>query len=294
MDVAPVQTGDRAGSSTAGAAPELHRVRLVSVILPAFNEVGNIGRCLTSTSKVFEAANIPLELVLVDDGSTDGTVEVARKTQVDYGQLCIISHGINRGKTATIKTGLAASKGDTVCIMDADLQYDSNDLVKLVLLIDRGFDAANGWRKTRNDGWGKTLPSRFFNWLMRQAFHSDIHDFNSGIKAFRRAVLENIRLEGDAHRFLLPLVKESGGGIAEIEVHHSPRTHGMSKFGPIRMLTGTVDLIGFKAKTTFGWTAVTPVSRFWRVFRYTIWQRVRNLGPTTRGEEARKTASAES
>jgi len=247
----------------------------VSVLLPAYDEQDNIVECLKTTSRAFERTNDELELIVIDDGSADQTAERARDTTINYGVVRVLVHQFNRGKTAAIKTGFEASRGQLIGLMDADLQYDPEDLVRLVGLIKNGYGAVSGWRRSRRDHWSKTIPSRLFNWMTRQTFGLDFKDFNSGVKAFSRDALMSIQLEGDAHRFLVPLANMHGFRVVEIPVSHFPRRAGHSKFGPLRMMTGTVDLMGLKAKMTFGWDAITPFSTPWRFLRYEVWRHIK-------------------
>jgi glycosyltransferase involved in cell wall biosynthesis len=217
----------------------------LSIIVPAYNEVENIPDLLEETAQVISNQKRDWEVVLVDDGSTDGTYEVATNLTPNYPFLKVTRNRTNMGKTEAILTGLANSKGRFVAILDADLQYLPEDLPKLVEMIHEGYDMVTGWKVGR---YSKQLVSTIYNQLSRWLFKVPVHDQNS-IKVMRRAVLEELHLRKDWHRYIVALAVDRGYSVAEVKVQLHPRKKGYQKYaGKGRVLVGLLDLVAVKSQ----------------------------------------------
>ena len=246
----------------------------VSVIFPAHNEEENIAEELRQCARAVATTPWKWEFIVVDDGSTDSTVEVVSRIRLDGIDVRLLRQATNAGKTMALRTGVQAARGSIIAIMDADLQYDARDLVRAVELVHDGWDGVNGWRAHRQDDWGRRYPSLIFNWLIRLAFHLRIRDANSGLKAFRAEALRRIPLEGDAHRLLIPLVSAAGFRITEIPVRHYARPHGTSKYGVLRLVNGTVSVVGLRLIFALGWNPNGVIPRAWRFVHYRLWSKI--------------------
>ena len=217
----------------------------ISVIVPAYNEAVNVPSLVEEFDK-FIKKHKNYEVILVDDGSEDGTSEIAKEHKRPY--LKIIQHKRNRGKTHAILSGTKVAKGKIIVIFDADLQFDPDDIPKLIKLISNGADIATGWKQGHYD---KKFVSNIYNFWARHLFQLNIHDMNS-IKALRKEVLETIPLRKDWHRYIVPLAKEEGYKIAEVRVKLRPRKYGTPKYQQkSRILIGLFDLLAVKFQLTF-------------------------------------------
>ena len=225
----------------------------LSVVIPVYNEGENIGPLLIKLTKSLE--ELAWEVIVVDDGSTDHSYQAASDFAIHEPRVKILRHRRNKGKTATIKTGLKHAQGNLIAIIDADLQYDPADIPKLLKPILKGeADAVNGWRVKRRDSNTRILASKVYNWLVRKFFGLSVHDNNSGLKVFRREALEEVIpiLRRDFHRYILPLLHYHGYEVAEIPVTHYPRKSGKSKYlSTKRLFTGFFDLITLKFLLVF-------------------------------------------
>jgi glycosyltransferase involved in cell wall biosynthesis len=214
----------------------------VSVIVPAYNEAPNISLLLDELYKVLPK---DYEVIIIDDGSNDGTLVEAEKAKSKYPSLKVTKHHRNQGKTQAIITGGQIASGEILVIFDADLQFAPTDIRRLVEKIDEGFDMCVGWKKGKYEKW---LVSSIYNYLARKIFRLKVHDINA-VKAFRREVMEDIELRKDWHRYLVPLAADRGYKIAEIPVKLYPRRFGEPKYqGSFRVLIGLFDLmaVGFQ------------------------------------------------
>jgi glycosyltransferase involved in cell wall biosynthesis len=217
----------------------------ISVIVPAYNEAVNIPFLVEEFDK-FIKKHKDYEVILVDDGSEDGTSEIAKEHKRPY--LKVIKHKRNLGKTDAILSGTKAARGDTLVIFDADLQFDPNDIPKLVKLIANGADIATGWKQGHYE---KKFVSSIYNFWARRLFQLNVHDMNS-IKALKKEVMETIPLRKDWHRYIVPLAKEEGFKIAEVPVKLRPRKYGTPKYQQkSRILIGLFDLMAVKFQLTF-------------------------------------------
>lgn len=183
------------------------------------------------------------EILFVDDGSTDGSVRVMQELRGRDRRVKIIRFRRNFGKSAALSVGFANAGGDIIVTMDADLQDDPDEIPGLVNEIKKGFDLVSGWKKKRRDPISKTIPSRFFNFVTSLITGIRIHDFNCGLKAYRKEVAKEVRIYGELHRYIPVLAHGLGYKIGEVPVRHHPRKYGRTKFGAGRFWKGFLDLV---------------------------------------------------
>jgi glycosyltransferase involved in cell wall biosynthesis len=220
----------------------------VSVVVPAYNEVENIAPLMEEFSQMFSQSKTWGEVILVDDGSTDGTYLKARESQHKYRFLRVMSHRRNLGLTQALMTGFSRARGRILIFWPADLQYLPRDIPKLVKRIDNGYDVVCGWKQ---GSYGlKRLVSLIYNLLSRMVFRIKVHDLNS-VKAFRREVMDDVPLRKDWHRYMVVMAAEKGYNIGEVKVEVYPRKFGQSKFGFWRIPIGFLDLLSVKFQLSF-------------------------------------------
>lgn len=212
----------------------------LTFVIPAYNEEKTIEPLVEGIVKYSTPHDI--QIILIDDGSTDQTFSVMKKTQDKYPQVEIIKLRRNFGKSRALSTGFSKAVGDIVITMDADLQDDPKEIPRMIETIEEGYDVVCGWKKNRLDPWHKTFPSKVYNGIVRIIFKVKLHDINTGFKAFRKEVIQNISLYGEMHRLIAILASEMGFKVTEIPVEHHPRKYGKSKFGINRFFHGIVDV----------------------------------------------------
>jgi glycosyltransferase involved in cell wall biosynthesis len=183
------------------------------------------------------------EIIFIDDGSSDGTGEVLEQLHHESPSIGIIRFRTNMGKSAALSQGFKACNGDVVVTIDSDLQDDPAEIPALLETLDHGFHVVSGWKAKRKDPLSKTLPSRLYNWVTRMASGLPLHDFNCGLKIYRREVLNEIQVYGQMHRFLPVLAHWRGFRIGEMKVQHRPRRFGRSKYGFSRFTAGLLDFL---------------------------------------------------
>jgi glycosyltransferase involved in cell wall biosynthesis len=215
----------------------------LSIIVPAFNERDSLAKLLSGIKKVVTPLNMTVEVIVVDDGSTDGTAEELRKLKQKYSFLKAIIFRKNFGKSAALSEGFKNAKGIISITMDADLQDDPAEIPNLIKKLNEGYDLVSGWKKKRFDPLTKRISSRFFNFVTSKFTGIQIHDFNCGLKAYRSEVIKTINVYGEMHRFLPVFAHWQGFKVGEIIVQHHRREHGKSKFGIRRFFNGFMDLI---------------------------------------------------
>ncbi|MBU4366505.1 MAG: glycosyltransferase family 2 protein [Verrucomicrobia bacterium] len=215
----------------------------ISVIVPVYNEVENVERLCAKLHASLDRLGRTYELILVDDGSRDGTWEKLKEQASSVPHLRLVRLRRNFGQTAAMSAGMHQAKGEIMVTLDADLQNDPDDIPLLLERIDRGADVVSGWRKDRKDPFiHRRLPSLIANALISRVTGVPIHDFGCTLKAYRREVLENVQLYGEMHRFIPALASWVGGTVDEVVVRHSPREFGKSKYGLSRIVRVVLDL----------------------------------------------------
>lgn len=215
----------------------------LSIIIPAYNEKDSLPKLLQQISAQIASLNLEYEIIVLDDGSTDGTDEILRELKRNHEELRAFIFRKNYGKSAALSEGFKQARGERVITMDADLQDDPAEIPNLLKKLDEGFDLVSGWKKKRHDPITKKLPSRLFNFVTSLLSGISIHDFNCGLKAYRKEVLETIHIYGELHRFIPVIAHWQGFRVGEIPVQHHPRRFGKSKFGINRFFHGFLDLI---------------------------------------------------
>lgn len=226
----------------------------ISVVVPLYNEEESLPELLAWIDRVAAAHAFTYEAILVDDGSSDGSWAVVERLAAQYPTLRGICFSRNYGKSAALYCGFAAARGEVVITMDADLQDSPEEIPALRrMILEEGYDLVSGWKKKRHDPIGKRWPSKFFNWTARAATGIRLHDFNCGLKAYRRKVVKSIEVYGEMHRFIPVLARQAGfRRIGEKVVDHHARKYGHSKFGLERMVKGYLDLISVLFMSHFG------------------------------------------
>jgi len=216
----------------------------ISVVIPLLNEEESLPE-LAAKLEV-ELTNLvknSYEVIFVDDGSTDNSFGVIKELNNSNKKFKAIRFRRNYGKSAALAVGFKRAKGEIVITMDADLQDDPSEIKNLVSKLKEGFDLVSGWKKTRHDPINKTLPSKFFNFVTSITSGIKLHDFNCGLKAYRKEVVKSLKVYGEMHRYMPALAHLDGFKVAEIPVKHHPRIYGKSKFGASRFVKGFLDLI---------------------------------------------------
>ena len=227
----------------------------ISVIVPLFNEDESLKELCDWIARVMQANNFSYEVILVDDGSNDNSWNVIEKLSNGNPNVKGIKFRRNYGKSAALNEGFNACKGDVVITMDADLQDSPDEIPGLYNMITvEGYDLVSGWKKKRHDPISKTIPSKFFNWTTSQMSGIyNLHDFNCGLKAYKGAVVKNIEVYGEMHRYIPLIAKWAGfSKIGEKVVAHQARKYGTTKFGLERFINGFLDLLSITFVSRFG------------------------------------------
>jgi glycosyltransferase involved in cell wall biosynthesis len=214
-----------------------------SVIVPLFNEEESLKELHHQIRSTFNRINARYEIIFVDDGSTDSSFKVLRDLRGSDRHIQVIRFRRNFGKSAALAVGFEKAVGDIVITMDADLQDDPAEIPALARKIGDGYDLVSGWKKRRKDPISKTIPSKFFNSVTSMMTGIKIHDFNCGLKAYRRDVVKNVKVYGELHRYVPVLAHWEGFRVGELPVQHRPRKYGKTKFGLGRFWKGFLDLI---------------------------------------------------
>lgn len=224
----------------------------VSLVLPVYNEEDNIHLVHQEVKQALEALERTYEIIYVDDGSRDRSPEHLTQIAAQDPTVTVIRFRRNFGQTAALAAGIERSQGDIIVFMDADLQNDPRDIGRLLEKLDEGYDVASGWRKHRQDKLiTRKLPSMAANGLISRVTGVHLHDYGCTLKAYRREVIESVRLYGEMHRFIPVYAYWSGARIAELPVNHRARQYGRSKYGLRRILRVPLDLITVKFLGTY-------------------------------------------
>lgn len=219
----------------------------LSIVVPIFNEKENIAPLYARVRAAADALGFPWELVLVDDGSRDGSSEAMDAIAEADARVTVIHFVRNYGQTAAMMAGMDHARGEIIVPMDGDLQNDPADIAKLLAKLDEGYDVVSGWRKDRQDhAIKRNLPSRLANNLISRVSGVHLHDYGCSLKAYRREVLDGVKLYGEMHRFVPIYAAWNGARVTEIPVTHHPRLHGESKYGLERVVKVVLDLIVVK------------------------------------------------
>lgn len=217
----------------------------ISLVIPVFNEAKNLPLLVAEIKKNLGRKNY--ELILVDDGSLDKSVEVLEKLVKNNPRLKAIILRKNFGQTAALAAGFDQAQGEIIVTMDGDLQQDPKDIIKIIKKINQGFDVVSGWRFRRQDKFlSRKMPSVIANWVISKVTGVRLHDYGCSLKGYRKEVVENLNLYGEMHRFIPALATWQGAKIAEIKVNHRARKHGISKYGISRTIRVILDLLTVK------------------------------------------------
>ncbi len=226
----------------------------LSIVVPLYNEEESLPELVAWIDRVATEHKLTYEVIMIDDGSTDRSWEVVEQLAAQYDTVRGIAFRRNYGKSAALYCGFDAAVGEVVVTMDADLQASPDEIPELRrMILAEGYDLVSGWKKKRYDPIGKRWPSKFFNGTARLASGIKLHDFNCGLKAYRKKVVKSIEVYGEMHRFIPILAKQAGfKRIGEKVVEHRARKYGYSKFGLERMVKGYLDLISVMFMSHFG------------------------------------------
>jgi glycosyltransferase involved in cell wall biosynthesis len=218
-----------------------------SVVVPMHNEEGNVEPIAQKLLAAMRSLDDSFELIFVDDGSSDATFVRLSRLAAIHPEICVIRLKRNFGQTPALVAGFDRAVGEIILAMDGDLRSDPDDIPILLEKLDEGFDVVNGWRRDRDhEGWLRTFPSRVANRWLAQISGVSIHDFGSTFKAYRREVIEGLRLFGEQHRYIPVLAAWQGARIAEVPVKDLPRQFGKSHYGIGRMFRVPFDLLSLK------------------------------------------------
>lgn len=216
----------------------------LSIVVPVYNEVEIVEDLAERTYAALEGVTVGYEVVIVDDGSRDGTGALLKQLRARYPRLRVIHLRRNFGQAAAMSAGFDAARGAIIVTMDGDLQNDPRDIPRLIEKMDEGYDVVSGWRANRQDPFlSRRLPSMMANWLIGKVTGVRLHDTGCTLKAYRREMLEDVHLYGEMHRFIPALASVQGGRMAELKVAHNARTRGRSKYNIFRVFRVVLDLI---------------------------------------------------
>jgi len=256
---------------------------MISIIIPCYNEAQNLERLISQVILAMSSLARPYEVIVVDDGSTDKSVEVLKKITSNIPFLKIVALKRNYGQTAAMMAGIDYSKGDIIIPLDADLQNDPDDIPSLLAKIDEGFDVVSGWRKNRRDNAiMRNFPSFVANKLISWISGLHLNDYGCSLKAYRREVIKDVRLYGEMHRFIPIYASWLGAKVTEIPVSNHPRVYGSSKYGLERSIKVILDLIVVKFLASFAHKPIYLFGGFgfsalltaFSVGLYTLWLKI--------------------
>ena len=235
----------------------------ISIVVPVYNELENIEGLVEEIDSVLEKLKLESEILIVDDGSSDGTFEKLETIFPRFKRLRVIHFRKNFGQTSGLVAGFDHALGEIIISMDGDGQNDPADIPKLLQKIHEGYDIVSGWRRVRKDKLvSRRIPSIIANRIISSATGVKLHDYGCSLKAFRREVIQNTNLYGEMHRFIPAVASWMGVKLAEIEVNHRPRLRGTSKYGISRTIRVVLDLITVKFLLSFS-TRPIQIFGFW-------------------------------
>lgn len=218
----------------------------ISLVIPVFNEEESLPPLAKSIHEAMTPFAGRYECIYVDDGSTDGSVQVLKGLKASYPETRIVTFRRNFGQTAALSAGFEHARGNIIVTLDADLQNDPADIPLLIAKLNEGYDLVSGWRKERKDPFIRRLPSLVANRLISRVTGVNLHDSGCTLKAYRKEVAQSLRLYGEMHRFIPALASWMGVSLVEMPVRHHPRTLGKSKYGLSRLFRVLLDLITVK------------------------------------------------
>ncbi len=226
----------------------------VSIVIPLFNEVESLPELADWIVRVCKGNELNYEIIFVDDGSNDGSWAEIERLGVGNSNIKGIKFRRNYGKSAALHRGFLAAKGDVVITMDGDLQDNPDEIPDLYsMIVNDGYDLVSGWKRKRFDPITKRIPSKFFNRTARAVTGIKLHDFNCGLKAYKKDVIKNIEVYGEMHRYIPVIAKQAGFiSIGEKVVQHRKREYGVTKFGWDRYIKGYLDLVSITFISRFG------------------------------------------
>lgn len=226
----------------------------ISIVVPLLNEEESLPELVAWIDRVMKANQLTYEIMMIDDGSTDTSWQVVQQLATQNPNIRGVKFRRNYGKSAALNEGFSRVKGDVVITMDADLQDSPDEVPELHrMVMEDGFDVVSGWKKKRHDPLNKTIPSKFYNATTRWMSGIQLNDFNCGLKAYRNAVVKNIEVYGEMHRYI-PIIAKAAGfpKIGEKVVEHRARKFGVTKFGWERVVRGFLDLMSISFVSKFG------------------------------------------
>lgn len=231
-------------SATRIAVADTHRDPYISVVIPLYNEQESIPQLYDVLTSALDEYGKPFEVIVVDDGSRDGSYPMLRELAAEDSRFKVIRLRRNFGQTAAFAAGFDLASGEVVITMDADLQNDPRDIPKLMEKIEAGYDIVSGWRKNRKDRFiDRKLPSMIANRLISNVTDVELHDYGCSLKAYRSDIIKDVQLYGELHRFIPALASQVGGAVTEVPVRHHERQYGQSKYGISRTIRVILDLI---------------------------------------------------
>jgi glycosyltransferase involved in cell wall biosynthesis len=216
---------------------------VISVVVPVLDEERSVALLYEELEAALQPGDEPWEAVFVDDGSQDGTFAALTRVHARTPNTKVVRLRRNFGKSAALAAGFAHAEGETVVTIDGDLQDDPSEIPRLLAKLDEGFDLVSGWKAERRDPLRRRVMSRIFNFVTGRVSGLRLHDMNCGLKAYRAEVVQGMALYGELHRFIPVLAHYRGFRVAELSVHHRPRSHGSSRYGLERYLRGFLDLL---------------------------------------------------
>jgi glycosyltransferase involved in cell wall biosynthesis len=225
---------------------------MLSIVIPVFNEAESLEVLHRELTGVADAESYDLDIILIDDGSTDQSWAVIGRLAAADARVRGFRFRRNFGKAAALSAGFSHARGDLVMTLDADLQDDPREIPRFLAAMKNDLDVVSGWKRLRHDPWHKVFPSRIFNSMVSKLTGVKLHDHNCGMKCYRREIFDEVQLYGELHRFVPVLAASRGYRVGEIEVNHRPRKFGRSKYGFGRFIKGFLDLLTVKFLTGFG------------------------------------------
>jgi glycosyltransferase involved in cell wall biosynthesis len=265
---------------------------MLTAVIPLRDEQESLQALYGELSDVAREHGYDLEIVFIDDGSTDGSWKIVEELAAADQRVRGIRFRRNFGKAAALSAGFDAARGELVVTLDADLQDDPREIPRFLAEIEGGLDCVSGWKQVRHDPWHKVGPSRVFNWLVGFLTGVKLHDHNCGFKCYRREIFDEVRLYGELHRFVPVLAAARGWKVGEIVVNHRARQHGRSKYGVSRIIKGFLDLFtvyfltGFEQRPqhllgtcgifafTVGLAGLSYLTITWLIANLTSWNEV--------------------